>query len=547
MNIMIGIYKIENKVNGKIYVGQSIDINARWKNHITLLNKGNHHNDYLQKSWNKYGENNFEFSIIEECDLSDLNCREIYWIDYYNSYIRDYGYNLTLGGEGNKQITSSMIDEMCDMYDNQEYTTSEIADHFNIYRKTAIKYLQQKADEGLCTYDSEEARLRSATQKVVCLNTKEIFDSIISAEEKYEVHGIPACCKHKLNCAGKDENGKYLLWMYLSEYESMTEEEIDKYIYETNMKLYGKSVVCLNTKDIFENSQSACDWCGLKHVRSIQLCCTHMATYGGTHPDTNEKLVWRYYEEYVLLDEVEINQLVSLAQIPLGTKSVVCLNNNKIFETPVLASNWANTTPTKIKNCCRNAANNAGNDPISNELLSWAYLDDYQNMSDKEISDKLFLTQYSNTTPKRTKTIICVNNSMIFKSQKEAGKWCNLSNPSQIGYSIRKYDGICGIHPDTKEPLLWMYENDYKKLSQKQIQEKMMTVYNKQIVCVNTKNIFNSYTEAANFGGISSIDGIKYCCEGNQNTCGKHPVTKEPLKWMYRSNYIKTYQEESVA
>ena len=90
----------------------------------------------------------------------------------------------------------------------------------------------------------------------MCLNTKEIFDSIISAEEKYEVHGIPACCKHKLNCAGKDENGKYLLWMYLSEYESMTEEEIDKYIYETNMKLYGKSVVCLNTKDIFENSQS---------------------------------------------------------------------------------------------------------------------------------------------------------------------------------------------------------------------------------------------------------------------------------------------------
>ena len=92
-----------------------------------------------------------------------------------------------------------------------------------------------------------------------------------------------------------------------------------------------------------------------------------------------------------------------------------------------------------------------------------------------------------------------------------------------------------------------MYENDYKKLSQKQIQEKMMTVYNKQIVCVNTKNIFNSYTEAANFGGIFSIDGIKYCCEGNQNTCGKHTVKKEPLKWMYRSNYIKTYQEESVA
>ena len=95
---MIGIYKIENKVNGKVYVGQSIDINARWKNHITLLNKGNHHNDYLQKSWNKYGENNFEFSIIEECLPEDRFKREKYWIDYYNTY--EDGYNETRGGEG---------------------------------------------------------------------------------------------------------------------------------------------------------------------------------------------------------------------------------------------------------------------------------------------------------------------------------------------------------------------------------------------------------------------------------------------------------------
>lgn len=46
---MIGIYKIENKVNGKVYVGQSIDINTRWKCHISYLNSGIHHNKHLQR------------------------------------------------------------------------------------------------------------------------------------------------------------------------------------------------------------------------------------------------------------------------------------------------------------------------------------------------------------------------------------------------------------------------------------------------------------------------------------------------------------------
>ena len=104
-----------------------------------------------------------------------------------------------------------MINEMCNLYDNEGYTTSDIAEHFGIYRKTVIKYLQQYADIGMCAYDSEEARLRSATIKVVCLNTREIFNSIVEAEDKYKINGITACCKHNLNCAGKDENGRYLL------------------------------------------------------------------------------------------------------------------------------------------------------------------------------------------------------------------------------------------------------------------------------------------------------------------------------------------------
>ena len=64
-----GIYKIINKINGKYYVGSSVNIkdypNNRWSRHIADLNANRHHNDYLQRAWNKYGQDAFEFIIIE--------------------------------------------------------------------------------------------------------------------------------------------------------------------------------------------------------------------------------------------------------------------------------------------------------------------------------------------------------------------------------------------------------------------------------------------------------------------------------------------------
>ena len=60
-----GIYMIKNIVNNKVYVGQSIDIYGRWTEHICALRGKYHANNHLQRSWNKYQEHSFEFSIIE--------------------------------------------------------------------------------------------------------------------------------------------------------------------------------------------------------------------------------------------------------------------------------------------------------------------------------------------------------------------------------------------------------------------------------------------------------------------------------------------------
>lgn len=94
-NIMIGIYKITTKHNGKIYIGSSNNITKRFGSHISILNRNKHHSPYLQAVYNKYGVKNLEFSIIELTLLENKIEKEQYWMDYYKSYNKIFGYNVS--------------------------------------------------------------------------------------------------------------------------------------------------------------------------------------------------------------------------------------------------------------------------------------------------------------------------------------------------------------------------------------------------------------------------------------------------------------------
>ncbi len=98
--IRIGIYYIKNLKDGKLYIGQSIDMIKEWNGkHRTLLNHNKHWNKYLQNAWNKYGEENFEHVIICECLIDELDDLEYFYINEYNSHWTKSGYNMSLGGE----------------------------------------------------------------------------------------------------------------------------------------------------------------------------------------------------------------------------------------------------------------------------------------------------------------------------------------------------------------------------------------------------------------------------------------------------------------
>lgn len=97
------IYKITNKTNGKLYIGQTTKIRAtdRFSQHRYLANHPEQEKSpsYLHRAMRSNGIDNFSFEVIEEIPNTQLNERGIYWIEYYNS-LSPNGYNLTSGGEG---------------------------------------------------------------------------------------------------------------------------------------------------------------------------------------------------------------------------------------------------------------------------------------------------------------------------------------------------------------------------------------------------------------------------------------------------------------
>lgn len=141
---MIGIYKITNVVNNKVYIGQSVDIDRRWIQHqhcAFWAGKANklYYCD-LYKAMREFGLSNFKHEVIEECAIECLDEREEYWIQYYNSF--ENGYNMTHGGEnhrgeshGKSQFTDEEVYEIRELYASGAIKST---DAYELYYKDRI-------------------------------------------------------------------------------------------------------------------------------------------------------------------------------------------------------------------------------------------------------------------------------------------------------------------------------------------------------------------------------------------------------------------------
>lgn len=129
------IYKITNDINGKIYIGKTLNsLEHRFNEHKRASRKKYCENRPLYSAMRKYGVENFSITLIEKASIEILAEREIYWINYYKTY--GEGYNATLGGEGavlynyndiiNGFLSGKIIKELAEEFECSPDTISRI-------------------------------------------------------------------------------------------------------------------------------------------------------------------------------------------------------------------------------------------------------------------------------------------------------------------------------------------------------------------------------------------------------------------------------------
>jgi group I intron endonuclease len=145
---MIGIYKIINP-KGKVYIGQSVNIEKRW---YVYKNKSNLDVKLigikLFRSLTKYTSDKHTFEILEECNLDQLNEREIYWINYYESV--DKGLNIKEGGSRGKHnpetielIRNKATGRKLSTEAKEKISNSKIGNKYNLGRKHSDEIKQR--------------------------------------------------------------------------------------------------------------------------------------------------------------------------------------------------------------------------------------------------------------------------------------------------------------------------------------------------------------------------------------------------------------------
>ena len=233
-----GIYCIENIVNHKKYIGQSVNIKDRWKHHINSLKRNEHDNKYLQRSYQKYGENNFKFYLLEECSKEELDEKEKYWIKKLDTY--QNGYNLTTGGSGIK--TWIPTDEFKNKM-SQIVSGKNNPNYGNKWTDEMKENLSKKR-KGLYVKEGNPN-----SKKIICVEKLKVYNTIIEASEDCgckNSSSITRCLKDKTNIANNYHfvlyNCKMYEYLKQHQFEYLCECYQNKKIYAdlTNKKFYLK-------------------------------------------------------------------------------------------------------------------------------------------------------------------------------------------------------------------------------------------------------------------------------------------------------------------
>ena len=246
---LCGVYKITNNVNGKVYIGQSINIKNRWKDHINALNRKDSSCTLLQRAWNKYKQESFSFEILELCSEDMLDEVETKYIDIYDA--RNNGYNIEPGGNANKHLSDETKQKIREAHlgmkaseeTRKKMSESRMGEKNPMYGQThseaALKKMSDAAkgrpghrpsDDGLerirlanigkVMSEATKKKISEANQGnipynknnrlVYCVELNKVFENPSSASKELCISSsnIITCCEHiRKTCGGYH-------WMY---------------------------------------------------------------------------------------------------------------------------------------------------------------------------------------------------------------------------------------------------------------------------------------------------------------------------------------------
>lgn len=333
------IYIITNKINDKVYIGQtSRTIETRWKEHLLSYQNESKKRYKLYAAMNKYGAESFSIEKIEECSADKLDEREKYWIQKFDSY--NNGYNMTIGGEGIQIVQTERILKLWE----KGMAIADISRELGYATSTILQYLEDSVTFSHMEAVNRGKKLTSrAKEKAVYLYNRQGNQiDFYSCAKEASTNLNEAVEKIRVWCREETPRDNIVY-----SYQLLSKEQvIDRFLHQPNHRAIRQFSLDGKEIKVYESIQEAIRQTGIANIYKVAK--GELKTAGG--------YIWKYVDDSSAV--VPIKNTQNRLQVAQYTKSGELLQvYNSITEA---AKATGQKSSSNISQVCKGKAQTAG-------------------------------------------------------------------------------------------------------------------------------------------------------------------------------------------